>query len=117
MPTASLRRIACASILVLLSTVALAAPDARKPTEPIPFDPYKNESEVIGIGPDLTIENRLDRVTMIGSIDLTLDQEGIRKAEALRMLLDRVCRALRERKPLPPKVVTVSPTAIDNPFE
>ncbi|HEY5996110.1 MAG TPA: hypothetical protein VIU29_03775, partial [Candidatus Deferrimicrobiaceae bacterium] len=61
--------------------------------------------------------NRLDRVTIVGNVDLTLDRQGAVKAEALRALLDRVCGELRAREPLPPRIETVPAEGVDNPFE
>ncbi len=117
MSNVSLRRIGSAAFLILLSSIAIAFSGARERSEPIRFDPYENESEVLCVGPELTIENRLDRVTIIGSVDLTLDQAGVRKAEALRVLLDRVCKTLHARKPLPEQVATEPAATVANPFE
>jgi hypothetical protein len=111
------RRVACAAILFLSAGLAVAGARAPEGAGPLRFDPYENESEVLALGPDLTIENRLDRVTIIGSVDLTLDQGGAEKAEALRALLDRVCDAQRARKPLPEHVVTAPAETVDNPFD
>lgn len=117
MPTLPLQGIAFAAVLLLLTGAAIARPAGREEAMPIPFQPYENESDVVGIGPGLTVENRLDRVTIIGDVDLTLDREGAEKAEALRALLDRICGELRAREPLPPQVATSPPAAVDNPFD
>jgi hypothetical protein len=50
------------------------------------LSPYANESESIGIG-ELTIENRTDRVTLYGSVDLTRDKEGLKHARTLNRML------------------------------
>jgi hypothetical protein len=97
-----------------------AAPPAVRPADsspPEPFEPFANEAEVLSVGADLTIENRRDRVTLVGSVDLTLDREGRRKAEALKRLLDRVTAALAAGEPLPERVETTAPERVDNPFE
>jgi len=39
------------------------------------INPFKNESESLQIG-DLTVENRIDRISIFGSIDITRDKEG-----------------------------------------
>ncbi|MEN3294982.1 MAG: hypothetical protein V7642_4235, partial [Burkholderiales bacterium] len=49
--------------------------------------PFTNEEESIAIG-DLTIENRLDRVEMYGSAQITKDKAGLRLAQELRQVLD-----------------------------
>jgi hypothetical protein len=78
------------------------------------FDPYANEADVVIIG-KLMIENRLDRVTLGGDLDLTADQAGLAKARALHQLLGAIVgklesQALPDALP-PPKVQTVK-----NPF-
>lgn len=79
------------------------------------FIPYANESDVVEIG-NLMLENRVDRITISGDIDLTRDQLGLAQARQLhRMLSDVVAvlesQALPER--LPPPVVTT----VKNPFD
>lgn len=117
MPIASFRRLCLAAALILPACIALAAFDPMPESGPVLFEPFENESDVVGIGPGLTVENRLDRVTIVGDVDLTLDREGAEKAEALRALLDRVCGELRAREPLPMQVATPTPAVVDNPFE
>lgn len=77
--------------------------------------PFANESESIVIG-ELTVENRLDRVSMYGSIDLTRDKPGLAHAEQLKALLDSVIQELK-RKPLPDEIVTVEAKIVTNPFK
>jgi hypothetical protein len=78
--------------------------------------PFANESESIGIG-DLTIENRTDRVSVYGSLDLTRDREGLRHARDLRALLDKVVQALEAEKRLPDKIAPPEvPQTVKNPF-
>jgi len=48
------------------------------------FSPFKNEADRVQIG-GLSIENRLDRVSLYGSLDITLDQEGL---ETVRELME-----------------------------
>jgi hypothetical protein len=78
--------------------------------------PFANESDSVGIG-DLTIENRTDRVSVYGSLDLTRDKEGLRHARELRALLDRVVGALEAEKALPDKIAPPeAPETVKNPF-
>jgi hypothetical protein len=48
------------------------------------FIPYDNEADVLHIG-GLMVENRLDRITLSGDIDLTLDKAGLAHARAARL--------------------------------
>ncbi|MFT5642952.1 MAG: hypothetical protein ACI83P_000486 [Janthinobacterium sp.] len=80
-----------------------------------PFIPYANESDVVQIG-NLMIENRVDRITLSGDIDLTLDQIGLAQAQQLLQLLtDVVAQQESQTLPasLPPPVIAVVP----NPFD
>src|SRR3982074_444499 len=47
------------------------------------FKPFKNEEESLIID-DLTIENRLDRVSLYGSVQLTRDKTGLQQARQLQ---------------------------------
>jgi hypothetical protein len=55
--------------------------------------PYENEAQTEQIG-NLTVENRLDRVTLAGDVDLTRDRRGLAQARRLAGLLDAVIAAL-----------------------
>lgn len=80
------------------------------------IDPFANESDSVGIA-DLTVENRTDRVSLYGSLDLTRDKEGLKNARALRDLLDRVVKTLEADKALPDRVPPPKATdSVDNPF-
>jgi hypothetical protein len=79
------------------------------------FVPYKNESDVLNIG-GLQIENRLDRVTLSGDVDLTADQAGLADARALHQLLGAVVAAL-EGQDLPPTLPPAASATVANPFE
>jgi hypothetical protein len=79
------------------------------------FFPYANESDVLNIG-KLMIENRLDRITLSGDIDLTADQAGLAYAKQLQQVLnDIVAKLTAQDLPAalpPPQVKTVA-----NPFQ
>src|SRR4051794_37946089 len=55
------------------------------------ISPFANESESLGIG-DLTIENRTDRISIYGNIDLTRDKSGLEHARMLKAVLDESTR-------------------------
>lgn len=79
------------------------------------FVPYANESDVVVIG-NLSIENRVDRITLSGDIDLTLDRAGLAQAKQLQQLLADVVAALEAQKlpdSLPPPLVG----SVPNPFD
>ena len=59
------------------------------------IDPFANESESLQID-DLTIENRTDKVSMYGSIDITRDQRGLELARTIKHLLDSIVERLSQ---------------------
>ncbi|WP_215404226.1 hypothetical protein [Janthinobacterium sp. JC611] len=79
------------------------------------FIPYANESDVLEIG-NLTIENRIDRVSISGDIDLTLDKPGLVLAKQLQKLLADVVAQL-EKQALPDQLPPPEVTSVANPFE
>jgi hypothetical protein len=80
----------------------------------LPFIPFANEADVLQVG-DLTIENRLDRITIAGDVDLTLDQPGLAKAKLLHQLLGAVV-AKMEAAALPDALPAPDVKTVDNPF-
>jgi len=78
------------------------------------FSPFKNEADTLEIG-DLTIENRLDRISIYGSLDITLDQTGL---QAARELMEALSLTLHElvNTNLPERIVTAEPETVKNPF-
>jgi hypothetical protein len=81
-----------------------------------PIVPYANEADALEIG-DLTIENRLDQVSIYGEIQLTKDKQGLRHAKKLKAIIDAVVKALEAEKNLP-EHITFKPTdEVDNPFK
>lgn len=78
------------------------------------FQPFANEAQVLHIG-DLMIENRLDRVTLSGDVDLTLDQAGLALARRLHALLGDVVGKL-ESQDLPGRLPPPDVQQVENPF-
>ena len=83
----------------------------KKPTS---FTPFANEADVAGIG-DLMLENRVDRITISGDVDLTADVPGLDKARRLHALLGEIVAALEARE-LPDALPPPEVKTIDNPF-
>ena len=83
---------------------------SSKPT----FTPYENEADVVEVG-NLMLENRLDRITIAGDVDLTADREGLTKARLLHDLLGRIVAGL-EAKDLPDRLPPPDVKTVSNPF-
>lgn len=71
------------------------------------FVPFANEHDTFRIG-NITIENRVDRVSIYGSTDLTLDLEGLNKAIKLLDFLQSVIDEMGKDK-LSEHIEIVSP--------
>ena len=78
------------------------------------ISPFRNESDVVQIN-GFTVENRLDRVSMYGSIDLTLDKSGLEKALTLFEIVKNTVEALKARD-LPENITISKPETTKNPF-
>jgi hypothetical protein len=76
--------------------------------------PFRNESESLQIG-DLTVENRIDRVSIYGSIDITRDKEGVALARQLKEIIDLSLSEL-EKEELPESIALAALETVDNPF-
>ena len=79
------------------------------------FRPYADESDVLTVG-GLTIENHVDRVTLMGDVELTKDKKGLALARELKALLDATVAALEADKALPEAVKVEPPQKVKNPF-
>lgn len=78
--------------------------------------PFQNEAEVVLFG-DLSIENRTDRVSIHGSLDITRDRSGLADARALKACLDAIVTALEAEADLPDAVAAPKPSdEVENPF-
>lgn len=78
------------------------------------FTPFANEADIVTIG-ELMLENRVDRITISGDVDLTADVPGLAQARRLHALLGEIVAAL-EAGPLPEALPPPVVTTIDNPF-
>jgi hypothetical protein len=84
-----------------------------KKSQPV-FSPYDNEADVVHIG-QLSIENRVDRVSLHGDVDLTRDKAGLAHAKALQALLAGVISRL-ESESLPDVLPPPAVGTVPNPF-
>jgi hypothetical protein len=79
-----------------------------------PFVPYANEADVVQVG-NLMLENRLDRITVSGDVDLTMDKAGMAHARRLYEILAAVVERL-EAEALPEQLPPPAVKTVDNPF-
>ena len=87
---------------------------AKKKTAEKTFIPYANEADVLHIG-ELMVENSLDRITLSGDVDLTLDQAGLALARRLYALLGDVVARL-DGQDLPEQLPPPAVQQVENPF-
>lgn len=78
------------------------------------FTPYANEAEVLEIG-NLMLENRVDRITVSGDVDLTADKQGLQDARILHETLGAIVAALEARE-LPDRLPPPDIKTVANPF-
>jgi len=76
---------------------------------------FENEFQVLNLG-SLQIENRLDKVSLSGEIDLTKDKQGLTNALALKSVLDGVVETLQKLQ-LPERIQEQPTVRIKNPFD
>ena len=77
--------------------------------------PFDNESDAFQID-ELTIENRLDRVSIYGSLELAKDKLGLARVLQLQELLDNIVKVLESERNLPEKIVDKPAEKVKNPF-
>lgn len=76
--------------------------------------PYANEADSLILG-ELTVENRLDRLELYGSLQITRDKEGLALARELKSLVDAALEVL-ESEDLPDHIPRDPTDEVDNPF-
>ncbi|MDB5825646.1 MAG: hypothetical protein JWR21_4350 [Herminiimonas sp.] len=80
-----------------------------------PFKPFQDEKTSLAVD-DLTIENRLDRISIYGSIQITKDKAGLQQARKLKELIDATVMAL-DKASLPDHVAITPSEKVKNPFD
>lgn len=79
---------------------------------------FENEDQTAELG-NLTIENRTDRISIFGDIDITKDAIGLKNALELKIFLDTVIAKLNfehDNNNLPKKIKEEKLKTINNPF-
>lgn len=84
------------------------------PNSKKPFMAYANELDSLTLG-ELTIENRLDRISIYGSLELTKDKQGLQNAYELKRIVDSSVEALKN-KDLPEHIEVKASKTVENPF-
>lgn len=78
--------------------------------------PFADDSTSTTIG-ELAAENGANAITLAGSLEITRDKAGLKRAKALKTLVDAICQEL-EAGDLPDNVAVAAATTQDvaNPF-
>ena len=79
------------------------------------IQPFANEAESLQID-ELTIENRLDRISIYGNIEITRDKAGLERAQQLQHLLNATVKVL-EGEDLPEARAIKPSNQVQNPFQ
>jgi len=79
------------------------------------FMAYENETDLFSVG-GMTVENRLDRISIYGSLDITKDKAGLENALKLKRIIDASIDALKRDKNLPEHIVVLGVDTVENPF-
>lgn len=81
----------------------------------VTFKPFANEEDALSVG-EMNIENRLDRVSLYGTLDITRDKAGLAAARELAEHLAAIVKEL-EGQELSEKVrVGEAVKMVKNPF-
>ena len=86
--------------------------ESKKTTQAIQAFQNEEESETIG---ELTIENRLDRVSIYGSVDITRDKQGYEYALDIKRQIDAIVEQM-EKEELPDRIEVAVAKEVDNPL-
>lgn len=81
----------------------------------VPFMPFQNESDTFNID-KLTVENRMDRISIYGSLDITKNKTGLEHAMLLKRLIDGAIDELKRDKQLPDHISLKEADIVKNPF-
>ncbi|WP_287497740.1 hypothetical protein [Pandoraea sp. CB10b_02] len=91
---------------------------SASPSANATFTPFANDADALSIG-ELNVENHADHVAVFGNLEIRRDAEGLRRAQALKAVLDAVVAELAGAD-LPehaPPASRATARRVDNPFE
>lgn len=74
-------------------------------TSPKSFLAYENETDSFLID-NFTVENKFDRISFYGSLEITKDIAGLEHALKLKRIIDAAIDALKRDKQLPDSIKT-----------
>lgn len=79
--------------------------------------PFADDETSTSLG-ELTVENGSTRIAIYGSLDVTRDKSGLKRAKQLKALVDAIVETLESDDQLPAKVKEEiePPTETRNPF-
>ncbi|MDD5053590.1 MAG: hypothetical protein PHO27_12715 [Sulfuricurvum sp.] len=81
----------------------------------VAFMAFENETDALSVG-GMSIENRLDRISIYGSLDITKDKSGLTDALVLKRVIDAAIDEMKRDKNLPEAIQTLKPEEVSNPF-
>ena len=80
------------------------------------FQPFSDDKASLNIG-EFTVENGTDKVALFGSLNVTLDKNGLKQVKALKAAVDAIVKALEQNKALPDESGPAeAPQQVKNPF-
>lgn len=79
--------------------------------------PFEDDDGAASIG-ELSVENSTTAVVISGSLEVTRDKAGLKRARTLKLLADAIVEQLEADGELPDKVATAKRRCeeVDNPF-
>lgn len=99
---------------VILTVLYLQPTDIRAENVAAIIKPFQNSADSVSID-ELTVENGEDQIAVYGSLNITRDKEGLRRAQQLKALLDETVRRLSSEK-LPEHIAIKPVEKTANPF-
>jgi hypothetical protein len=80
-----------------------------------PFMAFQNETDSFQIG-EMSIENRLDRISIYGNLEITKDKKGLSAALVLKRIVDASIEEMKRDKNLPEQISETQQESVPNPF-
>lgn len=76
---------------------------------------FQNETDSFQIG-EMSIENRLDRISIYGNLEITKDKKGLSAALVLKRIVDASIEEMKRDKNLPEQISETQQESVPNPF-